>query len=68
MTDGAPSGLEWEVVESLPVSEDIKKQKGDWKAHLANWKQSMIHLREAGIDGADIMENDDEKDAAKNAA
>lgn len=50
MADGAPSGLAWEVVESLPVSEDIKKQKGDWKAHLANWKQSMIHLREAGIE------------------
>lgn len=50
MADGAPSGLAWEVVESLPVSEDIKKQKGDWKAHLANWKQSMRHLRAAGIE------------------
>ena len=29
MTDGAPSGLKWDVVESLPMSEDIKNQKGD---------------------------------------
>ncbi len=50
MKDGAPSGLAWEVVESLPVSEDIKKQKGDWKAHLVNWKQSLHHLKDAGIE------------------
>ena len=47
---GKPSGLRWSVVESLPVSEDIKKQKGDWKTHIANWKTSMRHLAEAGID------------------
>lgn len=50
MTDGAPSGLTWDVVESLPVSEDIKRQTGDWKAHIANWKTSMRHLRAAGIE------------------
>ncbi|MFC3630215.1 mannonate dehydratase [Paracoccus angustae] len=50
MRDGAPSGLEWEVVESLPVSEDIKRQSGDWKGHVENWKTSMRHLREAGIE------------------
>ena len=50
MTDGSPSHLAWEVVESLPVSEDIKKQKGDWRAHLETWKTSMRHLREAGIE------------------
>ena len=38
MKDGSPSGLKWEVVESLPVSEAIKKQKGDWRAHIANWR------------------------------
>ncbi|WP_138465727.1 mannonate dehydratase [Poseidonocella sp. HB161398] len=48
--DGRPSPLGWDVVESLPVSEDIKKQQGDWKAHVANWKTSMRHLREAGIE------------------
>lgn len=50
MRDGAPSGLKWEVVESLPVSEDIKRQTGDWKAHIASWKTSMRNLRAAGIE------------------
>lgn len=50
MKDGAPSGLKWEVVESLPVSEDIKKQKGDWKAHVAAYKKSLANLRDAGIE------------------
>ncbi len=50
MKDGSPSNLAWEVVESLPVSEDIKKQKGNWREHLANWKISMRHLRDAGIE------------------
>lgn len=50
MKDGAPSRLAWEVVESLPVSEDIKRQTGDWKTHIANWKASMINLSRAGIE------------------
>lgn len=50
MKDGAPSNLKWEVVESLPISEDIKRQSGHWKAHIENWKTSMINLSQAGID------------------
>nr|RDS97279.1 mannonate dehydratase [Cereibacter sphaeroides f. sp. denitrificans] len=50
MRDGTASGLNWEVVESLPVSEDIKKQKGDWRAHLETWKASMRNLQAAGIE------------------
>ncbi|MCR4264626.1 mannonate dehydratase [Nitratireductor sp. ZSWI3] len=49
MKDGSPSGLSWEVVESLPVSEDIKKQKGDWRRHVENYKVSLGHLADAGI-------------------
>ena len=45
----APSGLTWDVVESLPVSEGIKTQTGDWRAHVANWRQSLHHLAEAGL-------------------
>ncbi|OCX63788.1 mannonate dehydratase [Thioclava sp. SK-1] len=48
--DGRPSTLTWDVVESLPVSEDIKKQKGDWKTHIENWKISMRNLRASGIE------------------
>jgi mannonate dehydratase len=50
MKDGAPSGLGWDVVESLPVSEDIKKQKGEWRAHVTAWKDSMVNLSRAGIE------------------
>jgi len=48
--DGTASGLTWDVVESLPVSEDIKKQKGDWREHIANYKVSMKHLADSGIE------------------
>ncbi|MEZ5650917.1 MAG: mannonate dehydratase [Burkholderiaceae bacterium] len=47
--NGAPSGLAWEIVESLPVSEAIKKQDGDWRRHIENYKTSLRHLAEAGI-------------------
>lgn len=50
MRDGSPSGLDWAVVESLPVSEDIKKQRGDWRTHVANYKISLKNLAEAGIE------------------
>lgn len=50
MKDGSPSGLAWEVVESLPVSEDIKKQTGDWRQHIQNYKQSLQHLRDSGLE------------------
>ncbi|MDR6953225.1 mannonate dehydratase [Ancylobacter sp. 3268] len=42
-------GLEWEVVESIPVSESIKTQTGEWRAHIAAWQDSLRRLAEAGI-------------------
>lgn len=48
--DGSQSGLQWEVVESLPVSEDIKKQTGEWRAHYESYKASLRHLADAGIE------------------
>ncbi|ARC88361.1 mannonate dehydratase [Rhodovulum sp. MB263] len=50
MADGSASGLSWDVVESLPVSEDIKKQQGDWRAHLDAYRESMRSLAAAGIE------------------
>jgi mannonate dehydratase len=46
---GEPSSLEWEVVESLPVSEAIKTQSGDWRAHIDAWRRSLEHLARAGL-------------------
>ena len=48
--DGSPSGIGWDVIESLPVSEDIKKQRGEWRSHIANYKTSLENVARAGLD------------------
>jgi len=50
MADGTASKLTWEVVESLPVSEDIKRQTGNWKQHIRNYCQSLTNLSSLGIE------------------
>jgi mannonate dehydratase len=43
-------GLEWKVVESLPVSEAIKTGGKDKQAHIAAWKQSLENLAACGLE------------------
>lgn len=50
LPDGSPTGLTWDVVESLPVSEEIKKQAGEWRLHIDNYKTSMKNLAAQGIE------------------
>lgn len=38
------AGLRWAVIESLPVSDDIKRQSGDWRRHIAAYQQSLRHV------------------------
>ena len=50
LKNGSASGLEWEVVESLPVSEDIKKQQGNWRQHVEGYKTSLENLKACDIE------------------
>ena len=46
---GDPTRLAWEVVESLPISEEIKTQTGPWREHIANYIHSLENLAKAGL-------------------
>ena len=43
------AGLVWNVAESLPLHEDIKRGTGDLNALFANYRQSLKNLSECGV-------------------
>jgi len=43
------AGMTWTVIESLPVSEDIKKQTGNFRQHIENYKQSLRNVAACGL-------------------
>ena len=43
-------GLSWSVAESLPVHENIKKRKANYKELIENYKTSLKNLGKCGID------------------
>jgi len=43
------AGLEWSVVESVPLHNDIKLRRGDFQRMLENYRQSLRNLGQCGV-------------------
>jgi mannonate dehydratase len=42
-------GMVWEVIESLPVHEEIKMHSGNFKKHIENYKESLRNIGACGL-------------------
>lgn len=43
------AGLQWSVVESIPVHNSIKLRSGPYRAHIEIWKRSLRAVGQAGV-------------------
>lgn len=44
------AGMRWTVIESLPVHEDIKKQKGNFHQYISNYQESLKNVAREGLE------------------